>query len=296
MDLKEIILNDFGIYPVREIKEVGKGISSDAKLIITSDRKYILRKVRDKKQAITEYKISKALSELNISSKILLSKCNRPFIEYDGKIYNIQTYICDDPVKNKIDFYNLGKVIALFHSETQRIEGLFEQDDRFSLSDMWERLKYNSEFSQMDFNRQLTIMVEQCLSYHHESNCYIHGDLGIWNLFFYKTNIYIIDFGEARRGNNHFDISAVISSTIDLNLPEKEIIASLVDFRKGYVEKFDQFDWFLLIENLTLWFTRGIIALLVNNGINNHTCEIVKQTMENQDKLDDVVKRLSIRY
>lgn len=296
MDLKERLSNDFEICPVQEIRDVGNGISSDAKLIITLDRKYILRKVRDKKQAITEYKISKALSELKVSSDILVNKLNQPFIEFDGEIYNIQTHIPNHHVENKIDYFNLGKVISHFHSEVQGIDGLFEQNDRFSLTDMWEQLKQNTDFKKVDFNKQLTNTVEQCLGYHHENNCYIHGDLGKWNLIFNNKNTYIIDFGEVRKGNNHFDISAVISSTIDLNQPEEEIIASLIDFRKGYKENFEQFDWFLLMENLSLWFTRGIIALLVTNGINSRTCRTVNKIFESQDRLIHLIKHLPTRY
>ena len=203
MDLKERLSNDFAIYPVQELTEIGKGISSNAKLVVTLDRKYILRKVIDRKQAITEYKISKALSELNISSDILKCKRNQPFIEFEGEIYNIQTFIPNHQVENKIDYYNLGKVISLFHSEVQRIDGLFEQNDRFSLTNMWKQLKQRNDFDHFDLNRQLTVMVEQCLSYHHINNCYIHGDLGKWNLLFDNKDIYIIDFGEVRRGNNN---------------------------------------------------------------------------------------------
>lgn len=283
-------MNYYPIKPVKIAKGIEEGISSDAKLVVTSDAKYILRRVKDTKQAETEYKISKVLSIQNITSDILLSKRNQPFIEINDDIYNLQTYMPNQRGHNEFNYYDLGRIISIFHSETQKINSLSEQKDRFSLDEMWEQLKQNIGFTQVDFKKDLIRMVEQSFNYNHENNCYIHGDLGKWNLLRDENNIYIIDFGEVRKGNNHFDISAVISSTLDWNMEDEKIIASLNDFRNGYIANFEQFNWSILRENLTLWFTRGIIALLITNGINHHTCNTARLIIERRNRLDRIIK------
>ncbi|MFD2630437.1 phosphotransferase [Oceanobacillus kapialis] len=211
-------------------------------------------------------------------------------------MYNIQTYIPNYKKATHIDFYNLGKVISLFHSETQRIQGIIEQVDRFSLGSMWESLKYDSDFAQVNFRRQLEVMVEKSIGCQHENNCFIHGDLATWNIITNDKNIYIIDFGEVRRENNHFDISALISSFINIEESEEKITTSLTNFREGYIENFAQFDWILLSENLNIWSTRGVIALLVHNGIDSRTCKMVNKIIEDQARLNNIIRRLAAKY
>ncbi|GAB6489489.1 phosphotransferase [Bacillus cereus] len=254
------------------------------------DGKYILRKVKDTKQAMNEFLMSKALFTQNISPNILVSNTNHPYIKNKDDVYNLQIYIENYMDKNKeINFYNLGKTISIFHSKTQSIDGIYEQNDRFALDKMWTELIQIEEFNKCEYKTQLLTLVEQCLNYNHKNNCYIHGDLGIWNLLFNQSQIYIIDFGEVRKGNNHFDMSAVISSTIDWNQGEDEITTSLTDFMNGYISNFGTFNWMVLKENFTLWFTRGIIAFFISNGINERTCNYAKSTMKRKNKLDKIV-------
>ncbi|MGV3464499.1 MAG: phosphotransferase [Heyndrickxia sp.] len=292
MDLLEFkkLSDHYPIKKVMEVKEIGNGNTSNAKLVITMDGSYILRKVRDTKQAITEFLISKALLKQNISPNILLSNHQLPYMNEREDVYNLQLYIENQQDKNKeIDFYHLGKTISIFHSISKSIEGIYEQDDRFVLDRMWMELIQMEEFNNLECKTQLINMFEECLNYNHNNNCYIHGDLGIWNLLFCHSQIYIIDFGEVRKGNNHFDISAVISSTIDWNQGKDKIITSLNDFKYGYISNFETFSWKVLKENLSLWFTRGIIALFINHGINDRTCDYVKLTLERKNIVDRIL-------
>lgn len=48
----------YGIDSIIETKQLNSGNSSAAKMIMTTDKTYILRKLRDEKQAMTEYLIS----------------------------------------------------------------------------------------------------------------------------------------------------------------------------------------------------------------------------------------------
>src|SRR5690625_4689521 len=113
LDIIDQLSNYYPIKPVIEVKEISQGNTSNAKLIVTMDSKYILRKLKDSKQAMTEFIISKALSKQNISPTILLNKNDYPYIKDKDDVYNLQIYIENHIVKNKeIDFYNLGKTFS----------------------------------------------------------------------------------------------------------------------------------------------------------------------------------------
>ncbi|WP_342539536.1 hypothetical protein MHI39_14590 [Heyndrickxia sp. FSL K6-6286] len=87
------ILNEYSIGKILRVSNMNQGNTSNAKLINNSQDKYILRKIKDKKQAITEYFISKKLLKYQITSEILLSKNNHPFVIKKSGIYNLQRYI-----------------------------------------------------------------------------------------------------------------------------------------------------------------------------------------------------------
>lgn len=185
----------YSISPVIEVVDINKGNTSNAKLEITVDGKYILRKLKDTKQATTEFLLSKGLSDYNISPRILLSNKNQSYIKDNAHIYNLQNYIENDKDTNKeINFYKMGKAISLFHSNTKTITGIHEQNDRFSLENMWFEIKQRVEFNNLEYKSKLVTLIEKCANYKFEKNCYIHGDLGVWNLLFNKNKIYIIDF------------------------------------------------------------------------------------------------------
>ncbi|MDU5144462.1 MAG: phosphotransferase [Paenibacillus dendritiformis] len=82
--------------------------------------------------------------------------------------------------------------------------------------------------------RLLEDSVECCLRYVEKITGYIHGDLGAWNLLRRKGRIYIIDFGEARLGDRHFDAAAALVSTASDNASVEETVTRLENFRRGY--------------------------------------------------------------
>jgi hypothetical protein len=73
MKLLEVghISNYYPIEPVIEVKEIINGNTSNAKLLLQKNGKYILRKLKDTKQAMTEFLISNELLKHNISPAIL---------------------------------------------------------------------------------------------------------------------------------------------------------------------------------------------------------------------------------
>lgn len=67
------------------------------------------------------------------------------------------------------------------------------------------------------------------------------------------------------------------------------LVASLCDFQKGYLLNNDKFNWKDLKENLSLWFVRGIVATIINHGINERTSNYTKQILERKNGLDKII-------
>lgn len=280
-------------YPIKSITQIetlDKGKTSEAKLIITTDKRYILRKMRDEKQAHTEYVISKKLAPLNIAPKIMLTKQLETYIKYKGSLYNLQTYINHDNKLN-INYFELGKTVSLFHQKVKDIRNLKDQADRFSLDEMIAKLSIDELYKNFTYHSDLAQLIEKSLNYNPEQNTYIHGDLGKWNILFKDEKSYIIDYGEVRKGNNHFDIAAVLDSTIDWKLSEGEILKALHAFRKGYLTHFNPFNWKTLKESIILWTVRGILALFIHYGISDETERYAEETLKKLEVMNGILIR-----
>ncbi|WP_236420582.1 phosphotransferase [Paenibacillus sp. JJ-223] len=107
----------------------------------------------------------------------------------------------------------------------------------------------------------------QCKSYSVNSETVIHGDLGIWNLLFTERHVFIIDMAEARMGDRHFDLAAVITSSIPLTASRTEMEKSLSLFERGYAQEQGVWDNRRLFEQLHLWLLRGMLALVMDQGM-----------------------------
>ncbi len=96
----------------------------------------------------------------------------------------------------------------------------------------------------------------------------IHGDLGVWNMLWNGECVHIIDFGECRTGDIHFDLAALICSMLSKckdaecfshNLSQVldtyEGIAGSVDMRKLHISVY-------------LWLLRGALA----SAVYTHDC------------------------
>ncbi|MEK4299451.1 phosphotransferase [Oceanobacillus sp. FSL W8-0428] len=291
------IINEYPIQEIIQIEALDKGNTSEANIVISTEGKYILRKLKSNQQARTEYFISNILSDAHVSPKVLLTKKNKSFVEKNGGIYNLQQYINNKSVLNKnIHFQNLGKAIALFHHKMNTVNEIEEQEDRFSLEQLWGKVMEQPHLYRLIKLHGVTQLVHQILNYQHKDNCYIHADLGKWNLLFNEDDVYIIDFGEARRGNYHFDVAAVIASTIDLNQTSESILKNLVQLEKGYVENHNKINWTSVIENLYLWNIRGMLAFLCFQGKNNQQNSlIIKQVLDRNERLTSLIERFFIK-
>ncbi len=75
------IINEYPIQEIIQIEALDKGNTSEANIVISTEGKYILRKLKSNQQARTEYFISNILSDAHVSPKVLLTKKNKSFVE-----------------------------------------------------------------------------------------------------------------------------------------------------------------------------------------------------------------------
>lgn len=99
----------------------------------------------------------------------------------------------------------------------------------------------------------------------------------------------IIDFGEVRKGNYHFDIAAVITSFLNMNASKQDMIAALNDFEEGYNHLTIMIDRMVLMENIRLWIVRGIIAVLNQNGVTKETIAFSEKMMNVIHKYEEIL-------
>lgn len=283
----QIIADTYDIGNIQSIESINKGISSQAKLVITSSGKYIFRKLNNIHQAHTEYKIASVLFIANICPQILLTLENLPYIDYKGNIYNLQIYIENGFQTNKFNMAQLGKIVSIFHRQLKDAS-LYEQEDRFQLDVLWDEV-CRKHHNMLGMLTKLSEQVHICSQYDHPQNCYIHGDLGKWNFIFSDTNPMIIDFGEVRKGNYHFDIAAVITSFLNMNASKQDMIAALNDFEEGYNHLTIMIDRMVLMENIRLWIVRRIIAVLNQNGVTKETIAFSEKMMNVIHKYEEIL-------
>jgi len=82
----------YSIGQIIRIEPLAKGTSSDAKLVVASDGKYVLRKLKNELQGETEYKLANRLQSYNITPSILLA-AEDVCIKLDETYYNLQPYM-----------------------------------------------------------------------------------------------------------------------------------------------------------------------------------------------------------
>ncbi|MMZ68001.1 hypothetical protein D1872_306460 [compost metagenome] len=68
-------------------------------------------------------------------------------------------------------------------------------------------------------------------------------------------------------GDRHFDLAAVITSSIPLTASRTEMEKSLSLFERGYAQEHGVWDNRRLFEQLHLWLLRGMLALVMDQGM-----------------------------
>jgi len=101
------------------------------------------------------------------------------------------------------------------------------------------------------------------ITYQNIKKVYIHGDLSKRNLIYNSGKVYIIDFGEFRKGDNHLDIAAVLTSMVSFEQGKEYVYKCLHVFYENYTDYMKDFQWENLCKNIQLWIVRGILACLL---------------------------------
>lgn len=290
------ILCDYSIGKILIMEPINRGNTSDASYVLSDKGQWVLRKLKNIDQGITEYAISNILSYDDISPRIITTKSNLGYSYYQGNYYNLQEYIPPQPMKNDLEtFKELGRVLGILHSRLKDNMDLTEQEDRFSLEDLWQKTKnkWNDIQNQFDYSIFATSNFEELIyemvTYQNIKNTFIHGDLGKWNLLYNSPQVYIIDFGEARKGDNHFDLAATLTSMISFNLSKEYTCKYLHAFYEEYKNYVEDFQWERLQKNIQLWILRGILALLLHLGDKPNYIENIKRMIDLELKLNNVI-------
>ncbi|CAK7027821.1 aminoglycoside phosphotransferase family protein [Tissierella carlieri] len=291
----ENILYDYSIGKILMMEPMNKGNTSDASYILSDKGKWILRKLKNIDQGIAEHAISNILAN-DICPKIITTKSNIGYSHYLGNYYNLQEYIPSQPIKNDLEtFKELGRVLGILHSKLKNNTDLIEQEDRFSLEDIWKQTKNKWKDVQKQFDcstfttSNFEELIDEMVTYQNIKNTFIHGDLGKWNLIYNSKQVYIIDFGEVRRGDHHFDIAATLTSMINFDLGKEFAYKFLYTFYEEYKNYMGDFQWEKLQKNIQLWILRGMLALLLYSSNKPNFIESVKKMIDLELKLSNII-------
>ncbi|WP_046212486.1 phosphotransferase enzyme family protein [Paenibacillus wulumuqiensis] len=289
------VLSQYSLGVIHSVNQPEQGNTSQARIVHCSTGIFVVRRLKSRSQAEMEATLSGMMADHRICPPIIRTIHGQFFTVYQHNYYNVQLYIEPLPMAlHLVDYEQIGAKTALFHTMARSLN-LPVQPDRFSLTSAIDLLNLNHHYQQMDEKdqqiiRKLQSRIAQCLPYENPPlphTGYIHGDLGKWNLVFGKEETFLIDWGEVRRGNPHFDIAALITSMLDLTQETRINEKYIRLFRQGY-QRYGQIHNAVLFEHIQLWTVRGITALLIQRGLNNaalRTAERLLHTLPIYQKL-----------
>lgn len=290
--MNEIIKKLQEAYPmgtIIDIERLTSGNSSQAQLVKTQERHYILRQLMSNDQAEAEYEVTRRLAGTHISPEILLTKNGEPCIQVGKFVYNLQVFLPNEVNHDQgIDYSYLGRVIGLFHKQISDMNPSLGQPDRFNLIKEWTKLKETN----VGLPKQVVDLINDAIENQLPVTGYIHGDLGKWNLLFNHNRIYIIDFGEVRRGNLHFDIAAIMLTTFNWQLPDVHLINQLRSFAEGYLLTNQPIIWSQLMMSINLWIARGIVVIINQFGQTNDVDDYIKAELSKQIRILQLINTL----
>lgn len=260
-NLAKIIKSEYGFSSAAESESSLGGQMSSARLIKTCNQAYICRKLLNQEQAEIEYFVSEKLRAYNISPIIITTTSGKAFIRQGSDVYNLQEYIENEKYTiNSDSFDEIGSLVGKLHSALEDSKLPFEIEDKFDTEALLEEFIERYGLHIFEEIYQDSVLVK-CLIQKQKNGPkkIIHADLGIWNLINSEEKYVVIDFGETRTGDPHFDIAAVL---VSIFLSFQDMISSdhIRLFIAGYEKSGCTVDLNLLTDNIRLWNLRGILA------------------------------------
>lgn len=270
----------YNIGRIQRCAAIEQGKSSDAKCVTSSAGRFVLRKLRNQQQAVNEDRLHRVLSLHHISPALVNTRNGGSHVRDHDGIYNLQHYIEGTRPFNQasIQFVYFGQMLAQFHSLIGRLE-IADQPDRFALPLLWAQVCDKVRGSSSAVIGSLEEHVQRCMRYAVRDEGVVHGDLGVWNMLFTEQRTVLIDFGEARRGDPHFDVAAALTSMIPEAAAEHEFFSALEDVMRGYAEAGGLLKKERLYEQIHLWMLRGWLALIRERGVTSPVVRYIEQGM-----------------
>lgn len=255
----EVIGKHFDIPLITNSTFLTKGKTASTYLLHTcTSKKYILKSIDSKKQAYFEYKLIRHIREKDkdIVSEILTTNSDEPFIEIDNNLFQLQAYV---PSIN--DEIPLQKVLNAYQTLEKHLNDFYyesERSNRFAFDMLWTETKELLKNNYPTIYENLCPSIEQLKALDNTQTNWIHGDLGAWNLLQTENhNVCFIDFSEARKGPQYFDLVAIFASYLPQNL---EAFPSYhQEFLSAYKPSVNLAEFY---QTLELWYVKGILSLL----------------------------------
>ncbi len=265
-DAMDKLVRNWKIGQIQTLSPILSGTSSRTYSLQTSQGQYILRSVASRDQAERECAILRRLSGEGISAELVSAICEAGYIPYEGRYYSLQTCLpgkMPDLSKER-QICSAAQTIGSFHKAMEALPQRRPDDDRFSAISLLQKAGtysfprglFPETTGTVSQRREFLQSLEAQLSTDH---C-IHADLGPWNLLWDGVTIRIIDFGESRPGDIHFDLAAVVCGILSKCGDRESFLRRLALLRSTYEESAGPVDTGRLQAAVSLWLLRGALA------------------------------------
>ena len=263
-----VILKNWPIQGFPTLERIQSGTTCSAFLVHSCNGNYLLRCFSSSRRAELESAVYCHLKPVDVIPPFIPTHSDTLFFENDHGIFTLQQFISGTAP----DLWDTEQLIFSASSIGKLHTGLRSctaapTSDRFDTIEMLQRAASDPRLyylfpNSMENTAQMVKYIQQleaCLN----SDQPIHADLGVWNTLWDGTKVWIIDFGEYRLGDFHFDLAAFLSGLIRPDRDLDSICAQLCVLLSAYEKYGSKIDSSKLMICLYFWFLRGALATLL---------------------------------
>jgi|GEM_PF-4400863 len=242
------VLNNYNLGEVKQIKKVDSGIMNETYIVETSDDKFILQEIKDKRITRDHQTLESIWnSDIQIPKQIK-SNSGKLFHKQNGKTYRVITYIDNEDLETLTSdlCFKLGETLAEFHIQTSEFNDELEysipyfHNTRKIMNDLLSiRLSNVSSEKWSGVSEYYDTIISDIENLYlpHLPARLIHGDPK-WQNFLYKNNKVtgIVDFETLMYANELIDIGDALrswSKDEEYNFDKKRFDASI----QGYLSR-----------------------------------------------------------